>query len=81
MPPGDVLPVSHIDVYLDYGGFLEFMADAIRRHHSDRMCESYTGLAINWVRKNIGGAGVYTSEEIFILAGNVHSSSLNRYAH
>ncbi|OSD02620.1 hypothetical protein PYCCODRAFT_1366995 [Trametes coccinea BRFM310] len=57
------LPVHHADVYEDYMAFLRDIAESIRNSASSEV------LAINWVRTNIGGVGVYMSEEIFFVAG------------
>ncbi|CDO70144.1 hypothetical protein BN946_scf184783.g28 [Trametes cinnabarina] len=76
------LPVYHPDVYLGYREFLQAMADAVReRMASFLKTRSRTlkatasqkpepeKLAINWVRTNVGGVGIYMSEEIFFRAG------------
>ncbi|KAI9062698.1 hypothetical protein FKP32DRAFT_1677210 [Trametes sanguinea] len=77
------LPIYHPDVYLEYGAFLDYMAKCMRgsgllpRAQGPASAGGYRGsasvssetLAINWVRTNVGGVGVYMSEEIFFVAG------------
>ncbi|EKM48187.1 uncharacterized protein PHACADRAFT_109311, partial [Phanerochaete carnosa HHB-10118-sp] len=66
----DDLPKQHIDVYQDYGRFLAgFGAWVMSRLEKEYDC---SGLAINALRganEVIGGFEVYTSSEVFYLAG------------
>ena len=55
----DTLLVVHADVYTEYNVFLSFMAEQVQQ----RLSSNSEGLALNWIRKNIGGVGVYTSAE------------------
>ncbi|KAI0668379.1 hypothetical protein C8Q78DRAFT_1046844 [Trametes maxima] len=72
--PSDPLPVYHPDVYHDYPAFVGYMANAIwdclgplKPNRGKK--EDTEKLALNWVRENVGGVGMYMSEEIFYLAG------------
>ncbi|KAI9061416.1 hypothetical protein FKP32DRAFT_1576005 [Trametes sanguinea] len=61
------LKVYHPDVYVEWHDFLSFMSakvkDEARRHFTSSV------LAIDWVRTNVGGVGIYMSEEVFHYAG------------
>ncbi|KAH9848088.1 hypothetical protein C2E23DRAFT_862840 [Lenzites betulinus] len=63
VPRGHPLRVQHADVYLDWEGFLRTMASQVLIE-AGRGFQS-KALAINWVRENVGGVGIYMSEEIF----------------
>ncbi|KAJ8462920.1 hypothetical protein ONZ51_g10587 [Trametes cubensis] len=60
-------PVRHADVYLEWGNFLGEMATHVRMEAAKGFrSEDY---AINFVRKKVGGVGIYMSEELFFLSG------------
>ena len=62
-------PVRHADVYLEWGNFLGEMATHVRMEAAKGFrSEDY---AINFVRKKVGGVGIYMSEELFFLSGDV----------
>lgn len=61
------------DVYSDYAGFLQCVADWIKRQASSRAartklaCEAVRDANAVW-----GGVGVYTVCELFFLSGMLH---------
>lgn len=74
------LPAQHIDVYHDYKDFLRRFARWVKPRLKASQHHDNEGLAIVSLRKAgtvLGGFGVYSSSEIFYLAGTVRL--LSRY--
>ncbi|EIW51494.1 uncharacterized protein TRAVEDRAFT_25065 [Trametes versicolor FP-101664 SS1] len=66
-PQADPLPVWHPDIFSENHAFLNQMADWVMREAKNGFTSE--NLAINVIRKRVGGVGIYTSEELMFMSG------------